>query len=83
MALSCRRAGGEVVFSVEDNGPGIPKGKHAEIFKKYAQLDEHKFMGFGLGLAMCKMAVELHKGRIWIESEEGKGSTFAFAVPVK
>jgi len=83
VALSCRRAGGEVVFSVEDNGPGIPKGKHAEIFKKYAQLDEHKFMGFGLGLAMCKMAVELHKGRIWIESEEGKGSTFAFAVPVK
>jgi len=83
VSLSCRRDGGEAVFSVEDNGSGIPKEKHAEIFKKYAQLEEHKFMGFGLGLAMCKMAVELHEGRIWVESEEGSGSKFSFAVPVK
>lgn len=83
VTLSCGRAGGEVSFSVEDNGPGIPREKRAEIFEKYAQLEAHKFMGFGLGLAMCKMAVELHKGRIWVESEEGRGSKFAFAVPVK
>ncbi len=83
VTLSCRRAGGEVVFSVQDDGPGIPKENHAEIFEKYAQLEEHKFMGFGLGLAMCKMAVELHKGRIWVESEVGKGSNFSFAVPQK
>lgn len=83
VSLSCRRDDGEAVFFVEDSGPGIPEDKHAEIFKKYAQLEEHKFMGFGLGLAMCKMAVELHKGRIWIESEEGKGSIFSFAIPVK
>ena len=83
VSLSCRRDGGEVVFSIEDNGPGIPKEKLTEIFEKYAQLEEHKFMGFGLGLAMCKMAVELHKGRIWVESEEGRGSKFYFVVPAK
>lgn len=83
VSLSCRPASGEVVFFVEDTGPGIPKEKHTEIFKKYAQLEEHKFMGFGLGLAMCKLAVELHKGRIWVESEEGKGSRFIFSIPVK
>lgn len=83
ISLACRLEGGQVLFSVEDNGPGIPKSKHAEIFEKYAQLDEHKFMGFGLGLAMCKMAVELHKGRIWIESEEGKGSKFVFSIPAQ
>lgn len=82
VSLSCRKEGGEAIFCIEDNGPGIPKEKHAEIFEKYGQLEEHKFMGFGLGLAMCKMAVELHKGRIWIESEVGKGSKFSFAIPM-
>jgi len=61
----------------------IPKDKHKEIFEKYTQLEEHKYMGFGLGLAMCKMAVELHRGRIWVESEEGKGSKFSFAIQTK
>jgi len=82
VGLSCREASGEVVFSVEDTGPGIPKEKQKEVFEKYAQMQEHKYMGFGLGLAMCRMAVELHKGRIWVESEEGKGSKFSFAIPI-
>ncbi len=69
------------MFYVEDTGPGIPDDRKKEIFEKYAQLDEHKYMGFGLGLAMCRMAVELHKGRIWVESERGKGSRFFFSVP--
>lgn len=81
--LTCGESSGEVVFCVEDSGPGIPKEKQTEIFEKYAQMEEHKYMGFGLGLAMCKMAVELHKGRIWVESEEGKGSKFSFAIPFK
>lgn len=79
--LYCREKEGEVVFHVEDTGPGIPEDKQKEIFEKYAQLDEHKYMGFGLGLAMCKMAVELHKGRIWVESRQGSGSRFFFAIP--
>jgi signal transduction histidine kinase len=70
----------EVFFAVEDTGPGIPENKRNEIFEKYSQMEEHKSQGFGLGLAMCKMTVELHKGRIWVESEVGKGSKFIFTV---
>ena len=70
----------EVFFAVEDTGPGIPEAKRKEIFEKYGQLEEHKSQGFGLGLAMCQMTVELHKGKIWVESEVGKGSKFIFTV---
>lgn len=70
----------KVFFAVEDTGPGIPENKRKEIFEKYSQMEEHKSMGFGLGLAMCKMTVELHKGEIWVESEVGKGSKFIFTV---
>lgn len=83
VAISCRTTREEALFSVEDTGPGIPKEKQEEIFEKYVQMEEHKHMGFGLGLAMCRMAVELHRGRIWVESEEGRGSRFSFAVPLK
>lgn len=81
VSIGCRTEAGRTVFSVEDTGPGIPPDKREEIFEKYAQMEEHKYMGFGLGLAMCKMAVELHKGRIWVESEQGKGSRFIFVIP--
>ena len=81
ITLSCAESAGEMCFTVEDTGPGIPEGKQKEVFEKYFQLEEHKFMGFGLGLAMCKLAVELHKGRIWVESAAGKGSKFLFTVP--
>lgn len=70
----------KVFFAVEDTGPGIPENKRKEIFEKYSQMEEHKSMGFGLGLAMCKMTVELHKGDIWVESEVGKGSKFIFTI---
>jgi len=81
VAISCRATPGEAFFSVEDSGPGIPREKQLEVFEKYFQLDEHKYRGLGLGLAMCKMAVELHNGRIWVESGDGKGSRFVFSVP--
>ncbi len=70
----------KVYFAVQDTGPGIPENKRKEIFEKYSQMEEHKSQGFGLGLAMCKMTVELHKGDIWVESEVGKGSKFIFTV---
>jgi signal transduction histidine kinase len=80
ITLSTWETGGEVYFAVADTGPGIPENKRKEIFEKYSQMEEHKSQGFGLGLAMCKMTVELHKGRIWVESEVGKGSKFIFTV---
>lgn len=81
VALGCRETAEGVVFTVEDTGPGIPPDKRQLIFEKYAQMEEHRSLGFGLGLAMCKMAVELHKGSIWVESEVGKGSKFTFMIP--
>jgi PAS domain S-box-containing protein len=72
------------VFSVIDRGPGIPAHQQEAIFQRYKQLNQPKKLkrrGFGLGLAICKALVEAHKGKIWLESEEGKGSTFSFAIP--
>lgn len=70
-------------FWVEDTGVGIPADKKEMIFEKYSQMEEHKSQGFGLGLTMCKMTVELHQGRIWVESKVGKGSKFIFTVSKK
>lgn len=83
VGVSCRKSGAEVLFCVDDSGPGVPKDKQKEIFEKHCQMEEHKRMGFGLGLTMCRMVVELHKGRVWVESEEGKGSRFYFSIPAR
>jgi len=79
------KAGKNVVFSVSDNGYGIPKEHRERIFDKFVQLEDKKVKaraGKGLGLTFCKMAVEAHGGKIWVESELGKGSTFSFSCPV-
>lgn len=73
----------ELQFSVKDTGIGIPKKKFDKIFKSFSQVDSsttRKFGGTGLGLAICKRLVELMGGRIWLESEEGQGSTFHFTI---
>jgi len=71
-------------FSVADSGPGIPKNKLEYIFEKFGQLEgEKRSAGYGLGLAICKKIVELHGGKIWVESELGKGSRFAFRLPLR
>jgi PAS domain S-box-containing protein len=67
-------------FWVKDNGPGIPPEKQGAIFDKYARLQGGKG-GIGLGLAFCRLAVEGHGGRIWVESENGQGSRFVFTLP--
>lgn len=69
--------------SVKDNGIGIPKEYHDKIFEKFVQVkkDINDSMGTGLGLAIAKKIIENHNGRIWVESEEGKGSTFTFTLP--
>ncbi|MBS2008729.1 MAG: PAS domain S-box protein [Cyanobacteria bacterium SZAS TMP-1] len=74
-----------ILITVKDQGPGIPVHKQAAIFERFQQLqsaDAAKDGGSGLGLAICKALVELHGGKIWVESEEGNGSTFLFSIPV-
>jgi signal transduction histidine kinase len=68
---------------VEDNGPGIPKSEHESIFDKYTRLHAKEGpKGIGLGLAYCRLAVEGHHGRIWVESNPGEGSRFTFTLPL-
>jgi len=67
-------------FEVADKGPGIPPDKLEKIFDKFERLD-HSQEGTGLGLAITKDIVELHKGRIWVESLQGSGSTFVVVLP--
>jgi PAS domain S-box-containing protein len=70
-----------LVFWVRDEGPGIPAQYHQRIFDKFGQVRGNKMRGTGLGLTFCKLVVEAHHGLIWLESIEGQGSTFAFALP--
>jgi len=72
----------KVRFEVRDNGPGIPEELHEKIFEKFSQGQKDRpKTSSGLGLTFCKMAVEAHGGRIWVESELGRGSAFIFTLP--
>jgi signal transduction histidine kinase len=78
-------ASGGVLFTVADNGPGIPQEYHEIIFRKFEQAKSPatpRVRSSGLGLAFCKLAVDAHGGRIWVQSAEGKGSQFHFTLPV-
>lgn len=69
---------------VQDNGPGIPASEHERIFSKFTRLSsrDSTVKGLGLGLAYCRLAIEAHRGRIWVESEPGEGARFIFQLPL-
>lgn len=74
----------EVLFTIRDTGIGIPPEHQAKIFEPFTQLDSSNtrvWSGIGLGLSIVKKYVEMHGGRIWVESEPGRGSTFSFTLP--
>ena len=83
--VSAVRVNGEVRVSVADTGPGIAPADHDRIFEEFQQTEAGAAQreGTGLGLALSKRLVELHGGRIWVDSELGKGSTFVFTLPAR
>jgi signal transduction histidine kinase len=82
VVFSAHRDGAEVVLVVEDNGPGVAAEFRERIFEEFFQTSSDQ-EGTGLGLPLAKRLVELHGGRIWLESEEGQGSRFSFAIPIE
>jgi len=76
---TCRN--GEVTLEVVDTGPGIAPGDQEHLFERFWQVERSDRGGAGLGLAIVKGIVEAHGGRVWVESEPGKGSRFGFSLP--
>ena len=85
IGIDARETNGSVEISVSDNGVGIAPEDQPKIFEEFRQVGTdyaHKSEGTGLGLTLAKKFVELHGGRICVESEAGKGSTFIFTLPI-
>jgi signal transduction histidine kinase len=83
--FAAERTAGGVLFRVKDEGRGIPREKLETIFERFEQVDASDARekgGTGLGLAICRSIVEQHRGRVWAESELGRGSTFYVQLPL-
>lgn len=83
ITLSANMRGHEMLITIGDNGPGIPKEMRQRIFDKFSRVKyKNAPKGVGLGLAFCRLAVEAHGGRIWVESDGKHGSEFKFTIPM-
>jgi len=83
ITVSVNELDGEIQVLVKDNGPGIDPKDQKRIFEKFARVERKgRIKGLGLGLAFCRLAVEAHGGKIWVESGPKQGSTFSFTLPV-
>src|SRR5208283_314166 len=84
ITLRAKEQNGSLLIEVQDTGYGIPEEEQRRLFRPYHRQigDREHLSGLGLGLALCKNLVQLHGGRIWVKSEEGKGATFSFSIPI-
>jgi signal transduction histidine kinase len=85
ISIKIKKQKGEVIVSVADQGIGISKDQQKKVFDRLYQVSDDKektFPGFGMGLYISKEIITRHRGKIWVESEKGKGSTFYFCLPV-
>ena len=85
MAVTAREKGGQMEISVIDNGEGIPREDLSNIFERFYRVDKSRSRatgGSGLELTIAKYLVEAHDGKIWAQSELGKGRCFTFTLPV-
>jgi len=83
--VSVRRDGSELLISVRDTGIGISPENVSKLFQSFERIDayeQHSIPGLGLGLRVCRLLVEAHGGKIWVDSELDKGSTFSFTLPI-
>jgi signal transduction histidine kinase len=82
--ISVRNTGKVLTVSVADQGKGISSEDQTKLFQSFERLGETSTTkpGLGLGLLVCKRLIEAHSGKIWVESEPGKGSTFSFTLPL-
>jgi signal transduction histidine kinase len=86
VAVKAAAANGAYTISVRDTGPGIAEADQAKIFDEFQQADSTQTKvkgGTGLGLSIAKRIIEMHGGKLWVESSLGAGSTFSFTVPLR
>jgi two-component system aerobic respiration control sensor histidine kinase ArcB len=84
IALRAKEKDDSLIVEVQDTGPGISEQQQKQLFQLYHReiFNQERFGGLGIGLALCKSLIELHGGKIWVESSVGNGSTFSFSLPL-